>query len=239
METRDGLQTSSSVPSPHGSLLIVGDIHGCAHSFEALLARHYNPERDLLVQLGDLVDRGRHTPQTVALARNLEARHSAVFLLGNHEYEMSQHFVGQTVMDWFGHCGDETLRQYARTGRDCLDDVQWFSTMPLRWESELLLLTHAGVAADTDDPYQPRDLGGVLWNRERAGDVGKLQVHGHRPRHAGPLFDRTAQAWNIDTGACYGRQLSALRLDRKGYMLEVVSVPTDPRDVDGQWAGRG
>lgn len=219
-------------------LLIVGDVHGCAHSFEALLARHYDPERELLIQVGDLVDRGCHTPATVMLARELEARHSAVFLLGNHEYEMCQYFLGRTVMDWFGHCGAETLRQYALAGRDHRDDIDWLSTRPLCWESETVLLTHAGIASQTGDPYQPRALWGVLWNRARLADIGKLQVHGHRPSDGPPRLDSAARAWNIDTGACYGRQLSALRLDAAGQVLDVVSVATDPRDLAGYWIGR-
>jgi len=63
-------------------MLLVGDIHGCLEEFEELLrTAEYNRERDRLVLLGDLVDRGPDPVGVVRRARELGAES----VLGNHE----------------------------------------------------------------------------------------------------------------------------------------------------------
>lgn len=62
--------------------IIVGDIHGCLEEFEELLkVVEFRPNRDRLVLLGDLVDRGPDPVGVVRRARELGAES----VLGNHE----------------------------------------------------------------------------------------------------------------------------------------------------------
>ena len=74
------------------NLLIIGDVHGCFHTFNELLT-HWRPTTEYLIQVGDLVDRGRHVPATVALARQLSEQYpgATTFLMGNHEQSMLRH----------------------------------------------------------------------------------------------------------------------------------------------------
>ncbi|QNP51115.1 metallophosphoesterase [Hymenobacter qilianensis] len=75
------------------NLFIVGDVHGCYFTFLELL-QHWNPAREMLIQVGDLVDRGNFSPETVAAAISLNLKHpkQTVFLKGNHEAGMLKYY---------------------------------------------------------------------------------------------------------------------------------------------------
>jgi bis(5'-nucleosyl)-tetraphosphatase (symmetrical) len=61
---------------------IIGDIHGCVRSFEALLREiRFDPARDTLWCAGDLVNTGPSSPETLRLWRDVGGR----AVLGNHD----------------------------------------------------------------------------------------------------------------------------------------------------------
>lgn len=68
----------------NGRVIAVGDIHGCADEFEALLAKLALTRHDRLILLGDLVNRGPESSRVIALAR----QHAHRSLLGNHELRL-------------------------------------------------------------------------------------------------------------------------------------------------------
>ena len=61
------------------NLFIVGDIHGCYYTFKSLLQRYWDEKNEVLIQVGDLIDRGNHTPQTIMYCKELQQKHKAVF----------------------------------------------------------------------------------------------------------------------------------------------------------------
>jgi hypothetical protein len=51
-------------------ILVVGDVHGCYYTFRSLIAQYWRlPQDEILVQLGDLIDRGNYSPECAATAR--------------------------------------------------------------------------------------------------------------------------------------------------------------------------
>ncbi|MCP3775258.1 metallophosphoesterase [Paenibacillus sp. MZ04-78.2] len=46
-------------------LLVVGDVHGCFHTFTTLINEHWDSGKQILVQLGDLLDRGKFSKDIV------------------------------------------------------------------------------------------------------------------------------------------------------------------------------
>ena len=66
--------------------IIIGDIHGCNHMFQALLDRVTPRADDILVLLGDLFDRGSESWEVFQTVQNLSARFGERFILlrGNH-----------------------------------------------------------------------------------------------------------------------------------------------------------
>ena len=68
-------------------ILIVGDIHGDLESLNVLLNRHWDPQKDLVIFLGDYSDRGEFGVEVVECIFELFKQHPqrVVGLRGNHE----------------------------------------------------------------------------------------------------------------------------------------------------------
>jgi serine/threonine protein phosphatase 1 len=215
------------------NFFVIADIHGCLHTFQELLT-HWQPG-EMLVQLGDLVDRGNYSPETVELCRELsqEFPDRTVFLQGNHDWGMSEHLGPDgPYKSWLSWGGQGTLHQYQRHRAWLAPHAAWLSRQPLFWDNEHVVFSHAGFA-DELDPFDPHNSEGVLWRRGPLLNTGPLQVVGHTPTADGKLrFDAVANAIYLDTGAVFGRCLTGLRLSETGEVLEVVEVPTHPEDID-------
>lgn len=217
----------------HHNLFLIGDVHGCYHTFRELLG-HWRPQEELLVQTGDLVDRGRFGPECVQLALELEQQYPGrtVFLRGNHEHEMLKHF-GPTGPNpaWLGWGGRATVQQYQGRPDLLQQHLSWLRQRPFTWENDYVLVSHAGFA-DTEAPLDAENMDGVLWRRGPLRNVGRRQVVGHTPTATGaPTFEAAANALYLDTGACFGRNLSALRLSFTGDLLGEVLIPTSLLDI--------
>ncbi|OUJ74128.1 metallophosphoesterase family protein [Hymenobacter crusticola] len=215
------------------NLFLIGDVHGCCHTFQTLL-RYWQPQEELLIQVGDLVDRGNFAPETVGLAMELNATYPSqtVFLRGNHEAGMIRHYGPDGPFpEWLNWGGRTTVQQYAVQPALLQLHLRWLEQRPLIWENDHVVASHAGLA-DTPEPYDEDNLDGVLWRRGPLRNVGKLQVIGHTPTPNGlPLFDRLSHTLSIDTGAYLGRTLTGVKLNPQGDILQIVAVPVDPNDI--------
>ena len=223
------------VGSEHHQFLIVGDVHGCFHTFRELVQQYWRANDEILIQVGDLIDRGNFSPETVAMARTLEERFSGrvVFLKGNHEFEAVLYHEFQHNPLWLKQGGIETLQQYSKAQRLLRDDITWFANLPMYYGNENFFVSHAGLT-DTDDPYNETNPRGVLWNRSQLKNIGKLQVIGHTPLSSNPEFRLEENVWNVDTGAYRGNALSALRINSSAKVLDIISIPTHPIDYQSQ-----
>jgi serine/threonine protein phosphatase 1 len=128
-------------PADGVEILAIGDIHGRADLFEALLeAGGREPKRAarrVLVLTGDLVDRGPENLATLDLAREAGGRVGAdefAALMGNHEAMMRLSLDADvdfaTGLDAFGpwlrNGGSEVVREFASTTSDApLSPDQW------------------------------------------------------------------------------------------------------------------
>lgn len=211
------------------NLLIVGDVHGCYFTFRKLLEKFWDNKKELLIQVGDLIDRGRFSPDTVRYCKELSLKfpNNTVFLKGNHEFEMIEHYYNGPNDNWLRQCGEETMKQYESTRANIEEDIKWFSKMPIFWTNEKVFVSHAGIAKHCINPFDETNEQGVLWNRDELKNIGKLQVIGHTPcKENEPVHDEKSNTWSIDTGSGYGGNLTALRLSIEGKLLEVIKLKT-------------
>lgn len=213
------------------NLFIVGDIHGCFYTFKNLLQRYWDDKNDLLIQVGDLIDRGNHTPQTIDYCKELQEKNQAVFLKGNHEFMAIKHVVGQGHEKWYNKYGKNVLWQYHFENKDFKNDVAWMQQLPLFWENEYLFISHAGRSF-SDNYLVEDDPQSILWNKTPIKKLFKTQVIGHTPhQNKKPVFYSESNTWNVDTGAYLGNYLSALKLDEKGNFIDFYSVATVNKDI--------
>lgn len=211
---------------------IIGDVHGCYSTFKAMLEKHWDRDHEVLIQVGDLIDRGKKAPQTVALARSLKEAlpERTVFLKGNHEFEMQKHVFEAPNANWLRQGGAETLSQYKEANKDFSSDAQWLSSLPLYYENDFLHVSHAGIAELAEDPLIEGSAYGILWNRSPLKNIGKLQIIGHTPREK-PSYDAPSDSWNIDTGAVYSRYLTGVKIDETGKVTGFVKEETHDQDL--------
>jgi serine/threonine protein phosphatase 1 len=88
--------------------------------------------------------------------------------------------------------------------------VAWLRALRLHYDDGKRFFVHAGI--DPDKPLDAQSDHDLIWIREPflsdARDHGRLIVHGHTPQSDG-MPDFRGNRLNLDTGAVYGRALTA------------------------------
>ncbi len=199
------------------STLIVGDIHGCWDELRALLDKAGPGEEDLILAVGDLVDRGPDSPRVLEFFRDTE---NAEALRGNHEERHVRALRGQAELG-FSH---EVARlQWA--GKDYRAACRYMAGLSLRKE-----LAEARVVHGFWEPgrrprkQRPEVLLGMpegltrLWERfdkpwYELYDDDKPLIVGHLDYlQNGDPFIHDDRVYALDTGCCRGGKLTGLLL---------------------------
>ena len=200
--------------------LAIGDIHGCFTALETLVAFVGIRSDDVLVALGDYVDRGPRTKDVLEWLIAFDLAQTLVPLRGNHEIMMLNARMNPSDKLRWGQFGAiETLESYEGTNNDVADlaDIpeshwQFLSDRLLSYfETDTHIFVHASV-----DPCVPLDQQSdqsLYWGRysdKFPGHMsGKMIVCGHTSQHSG-LPAMNGHAICIDTGACKNGWLSCL-----------------------------
>ncbi|WP_336245851.1 metallophosphoesterase [Paenibacillus apiarius] len=187
----------------------------------------------MLVQLGDLLDRGKFSPETILYAIELQKNNpdKVYFLKGNHEFEVIVH-VEEGNENWLKQCGQETLKQFERKSLELVNYISWLESLPLYYETDYAFISHAGISLTAENPFEESHPESVLWNRGQLKNIGKLQIIGHTPCKSGRAeFDSESNTLNIDTGAYLPKGLTAVKINDEGKVDEIIFVPTLSIDV--------
>jgi serine/threonine protein phosphatase 1 len=190
-------------------LIAIGDIHGCRAALDALLGEIAPGADDVVVTLGDYVDRGPDSRGVVDALIDLGKRTRLVGLLGNHE-EMMLNVIrnGEPHHGWLRHGGVETLDSYGFDGDlDFLppDHDRFFDSLGDYFVSGDYFFTHA--AYDPDLPLEHQSTEMLRWYSLTEGlppphQSGKTAVVGHTANRDGEILD-VGHLLCIDT-YCYG-----------------------------------
>ena len=124
------------------STYVIGDIQGCYHSFQALLAKlKFDPVSDKLWLVGDLVNRGNGSSAVLRYLMQLSlARPEAVVcVLGNHDLHAIAVAAG-IVAQKQGDTLDELLN-----AEDCPKLLAWLRRQKLLYVEAEYVLVHAGL----------------------------------------------------------------------------------------------
>ena len=202
---------------PAGKIFAIGDIHGCLDKLKTLLGMiQVNWDKDLMVFLGDYVDRGPDSRGVIELLLNLKKEHAdrLIFLKGNHEWMFMQFLNGEDHDLFLPNGGKKTLESYS-VKKDKIDIPQshrdFLDHLDLYFETNDYIFVHAGLRPYISISEQsPEDL---LWIRSHflksSYDWGKRVIFGHTPFSV-PLIETNKVG--IDTGAVYGGRLTCLVL---------------------------
>ncbi len=215
------------------NILAVGDVHGCLHTFRSIIEHNWHDD-DILIQVGDLIDRGNFSGETVKYIWNLHQSHpDRVFItLGNHERELIKYTQTNGNCHWLRNGGSKTLNSFTRAGLSLFETAEWFKSLPFFWENKNVFISHAGIAKNTRNPFNLDRPDSILWTRETLKNLNKIQIVGHTPLNSDrPLFNPQSQSWYLDTGACFGGYLSAVKLTATGDLIGTYSVKTIFEDI--------
>ncbi|HZH18423.1 MAG TPA: metallophosphoesterase family protein [Archangium sp.] len=188
--------------------IIIGDIHGCHDELLELCDRVALTADDVLVSVGDLVDRGPEPGKVVRLFRE---RPGSVAIMGNHERKH--------VRKVFSFSQEITRLQL---GNDYGETVGWMSGLPYWYETDDVAVVHAALMPGVPLATQREDVmsGTTAGERELTTSLGdrrwyelyegpKPVVVGHHVVLDGPIVHRDL-VYCIDTGVCHGGSLTAL-----------------------------
>ena len=161
---------------------LIGDVQGCCGALDRLLAKiGFSASRDRIYLLGDLVNRGPQSLETLRRLRGFGS--SAVCLLGNHDLNLLA--IAQGVRR--PHAGDTIAEILAAPDRD--DWLGWLRQQRMAVFEHGWLMLHAGVVPQWDleatlslaaaletalRESTPRDFLDAMFGNEPArwGDVG-------------------------------------------------------------------
>lgn len=178
--------------------------------------------RDILVFVGDYIDRGPASREVVQFIMELRGEMSQVVCLkGNHEQMFLNYCLeGKDPDLYFFNGGARTLISYGLADMSPPLDLprehlEFFTSLSLYYETEDFLFVHAGLRPGIPLAQQRED--DLLWIR---GDFihtphiwDKTVVFGHTVlSRTGPYFGKGKVG--IDTGAVYGGRLTCLELPR-------------------------
>ncbi|UQZ89326.1 serine/threonine protein phosphatase [Deltaproteobacteria bacterium Smac51] len=201
-------------------IIAVGDIHGCYSKLKKMLGRlQWSPDSgDLLIFLGDYIDRGPQSYDVVETLIELSASPRVICLMGNHERMFLDFISGQTLPSLYANGIAATVRDYCSGDHEMSEThLTFLRNLKLYHETEHHIFVHAGLAPGRPLAEQtPHDM---LWIREKFlqsdHDFGKTIVFGHTPFRE-PVV--SPGRIGLDTGAVYGGSLTAVILPEERFI---------------------
>lgn len=227
----------------------VGDIHGRLDLLDELLARIKSDiagrptARPVFVFLGDYIDRGPSSRETIDRLVEHGSANETVFLRGNHELIAIKCLSDRSLFDqWLRLGGLETLVSYGViseprvSGRQIVElqsafhhalpqtHFRFFRDLQNTYACGDFFFVHAGAKPNVELSQQKES--DLLWIRgeflSSNYDFGKIIVHGHTPARE---VEVRPNRINIDTGAFATGRLTCLVLEDQS--LSVIDTSFD------------
>ena len=180
---------------------IIGDVHGCARTLEALLERMgyarvggvwRHPQRQALF-LGDIIDRGPRIREALLLVRDMVEAGSARCIMGNHEFNAlgwctpAPAGSGQAYVREHTERNQRqiqaTLEQFEGRAAEWDEFIDWFWALPLFMDAGPFRLVHACWDDQLIQTFAAQ-------YPDATPDVDFLQASVERDSFADQVFDR-------------------------------------------------
>jgi serine/threonine protein phosphatase 1 len=205
--------------------IAIGDIHGCSRALGSLLEAIQPRTDDVIVPLGDYVNRGPDSRGVIDRLIALEAQCTVLPLLGNHDQMLLDARAGRprAFSIWMRMGGGPTLLSYgasaATATRNDLarlpaEHSSFLERCRPYHETEAYIFVHAKYKADSPMDRQPDWL--LRWEPLRDGIpgphvTGKTVIAGHTSQKSAEILD-LGHLVCIDTHCYGGGWLTALEV---------------------------
>jgi serine/threonine protein phosphatase 1 len=176
-------------------LAAIGDVHGCLFQLKELIQKikdFYNDDDTFFIFLGDIIDRGPYSVETVRYVKEMVESGKAVCIRGNHEdmYLSGKPYDDSVIL------GEEEIR--------------FLKSLPEHYETTNHYFVHAGV--DPLTSLNEQKTSSKMWIRDKFLNwrfpFEKHIVHGHTPESCDlPVLHEYRS--NLDTSVCFNGRLTA------------------------------
>lgn len=216
----------------------IGDIHGNMDHLNNIL-KFWNPDKELLIFLGDLIDRGTSSYDVVQEVMNLKKKYGARVIKGNHE-EMFLNFLEDPKNEhevYLGNGGDQTISSFLkqkvtidsdldiivrRLQNDFSEEIDFLSEMISYIETDNYIFAHAGLDFNYLN-WRTQEEHNFRWIRNPfiygTNDTGKTVVFGHtvtrylnKDKSDNVWFSPCGTKIGIDGAAVFGGKLHGLKI---------------------------
>lgn len=221
---------------------IIGDLHGCLFELQILIKKlgyrqNVHPEQRIPVFVGDLVDRGPTSIDTLNYVMDMVKNNLALMVRGNHDDRLLRYLNGRNVT--LSHGLKKTIRQIDNSDTNKKVLAEFLDTIPYfhMLDNDKLVVTHGAWKQEFADldPFSKacrawclfmpnKGLGPdgfpirIDWASERkVKEDSPLIVYGHQPYREVRVLNKT---YGIDTGCVFGGKLTCLRYPE----MEIVQV---------------
>ena len=236
------------------NIYAIGDIHGCLNELTSLHKKiltndKFKVKEDLLIYLGDYIDRGLKSKQVIdQIIKIKNEKIKTIHLMGNHEEFMVNFLFNKSnnIKNWLKFGVDQTFKSYGieivefiKDGfediiidklRDILlekmssEHIDFFKSLKTSFSSEKYLFVHAGIDPNKKLTEQTKE--DYLWSRsdiffDKDFKAEKIIVHGHTPEENIVNYPFRI---NIDTGCFFSGKLSCVCLNDKNNQREFIET---------------
>ncbi len=224
------------------NIFAIGDIHGCLSQLTSLHKNiltydKFDPKNDIIVYLGDYIDRGKNSKQVIDQILKLKKdKINIINLLGNHDQFLVDFLINENnnIKNWLEFGADQTFRSYnieiVEFIKDGFEDkvidrlrdhflnnieeshIDFFKNLELIYSTKNHLFVHAGINPRKKLSEQSKE--DYLWSRSReffSKDFKseKIIVHGHTPEEN--IISDPFRI-NVDSGCYFSGKLSCVCL---------------------------
>ena len=225
---------------------VISDIHGMYQDFLKVLT--YWNRKDLLVILGDMIDRGPESLEVIQLVMKIKEHYGdkVIVLTGNHD-QLLIDFINDPFEygnNYQNNGGNDTIRSFtkdesifyysfaARANKlleNNASEIEFIRKLPRYHEFGKVLFTHAGFCSWRDCWEETTDEQ-FIWIRDHykhKNNSGFVNVFGHTPTQL-INKDKSNDVWisedklyiGIDGACAYGGQLNGILINEAGELLE-------------------
>ncbi len=162
---------------------LIGDVQGCFDSLQKLLKEiKFSTEKDHLFFLGDIVNRGNKSLDTLRFIKDLASNGKASMVLGNHDFHLLACSIGGKNPNKKDTFADVI------NAKDSDDLLDFLREQPLAIKHKDALIVHAGIP-----PKWDADM--VL---KRSGVVEKYLKSDNISSFLTSMYDDNPNYWNDD-----------------------------------------
>ena len=177
----------STIDNGH-SIWVIGDIHGYNETFDALIKKLKIKEKDIILCLGDLIDKG---PGSLEVLKTVSKSNQIFSIRGNHE-EMMRLSVspkhGRMMKSWLKYGGLITLESFSKDEANQIEEARKWLSFIENLPTEIVLnkyrIVHAGY--EDSEPLEDQNNQQKIWGRtifqaKKILDSSRQIIVGHTP----------------------------------------------------------